>query len=246
MPFKEYQHLEKGLAQGEVIEADDILSSLRSMKSPKEIDQIRRAARIVNLGFDLLGRTPFSNPGELALEAQIDRDMRLEGVEDVRTLFATPDQPKWALRPAADLTLSEGDRIIIYLALSYERYWADGLRTLTFTNGHFVDATPDGFRDLCQKSLTGIKPQMTATQVTQKIASDVRAGGFAPIADYGIGQGVGLALHESPYFDDQDQTVLQAGMCFALRLALNDPQAGAIMGGDTYLLNENGPEKLTV
>lgn len=244
MPVHEFQSLLEGTSRCEVIEADHILNGMRMIKSPKECDQMRRTSRIVAQGFDFITDMPFTSPTERGLDALVDREMRLEGVEDVRLLFGKPKETSWAMRPAEDLRLSDGDTVIIYLALSFERYWAEGIRTYIFKDARFKNPAVENGMALYHQIISEMKPEKKASAYYEEVHSEFKKSSLESISDYGIGQGIGLDLHESPYINSSDQTRMKQGMCFAIRLTMKDKKIGAVMTGDTFILTENGPEKL--
>ena len=245
MPVHEFQALLDGISRCEVIEAVHIFKDMRMIKSPRECDQMRRASRVVARGFDLITDTPFSDPNERLLEVWVDREMRLEGVEDVRLLFGKPMEPSWAMRPAEDLKLSDGDTVIIYLALSLERYWAEGIRTYIFKDARFGIPSVEKGMALYKKVMSEAQPGKKASAYHEYVQSEFKKSHIESIPDYGLGQGIGLDLHESPYLHNSDHTQMKQGMCFAIHLTIKDKKIGAIMNGDTLLLTENGPEILT-
>ena len=65
------------------------------------------------------------------------------------------------------------------------------------------------------------------------------------IPDYGLGNGIGLSLQELPFFEEKDTSRFSKGICFVLRLALQDQERGAMMIGNTICLSESGTEILT-
>ena len=245
MPFLEFQSLMDGVSQCEIIEADDIIRQMRMIKSQKECDQIRRASRMVALGFDFLSKTIVSKPNEKIVEAIIDREMRLEVAEDVRLLFARPMKPQWAMRPAQDSTISEDDRIIVYMALAVERYWAEGIRTFTFKNSCFTKPDANELAKLYETCVGMMKPEKMCSELYKEVLDSIQKSGIGYILDYGFGQGIGLSLQEVPFIDAKDGTQMKEGMCFTMRFAVEDKEVGVVMEGDTFLLAENGPEKLT-
>ncbi len=246
MPVREYQVLMDGIAPCEVIDMDHVLREMRMVKSPKECDQMRRASRIVARGFDFISGAAFPDTNERMIEAMIDREMRLEGVEDVRILIGKPREKQWALRPADDLPVSEGDSVIIYLALSFERYWAEGIRTFSFKDSFFEKPDLGTFAGIFEKGLSGMGPGRTVSQFYKGLLGDADKSGLEPILDYGLGHGIGLGPNEFPVIDDKSPIEMKEGMCFVLRLAAKSKKFGAVMTGDTFLLTQNGPEKLTV
>jgi Xaa-Pro aminopeptidase len=65
------------------------------------------------------------------------------------------------------------------------------------------------------------------------------------IKEYGLGQGIGLSLHESPVITPDEAAAFKPGICFSLRLALRHPELGAVMIGETVHLSPGGFEVLT-
>jgi Xaa-Pro aminopeptidase len=118
MPCREFQAFVDGTGTCDLIGANHILMEMRAVKSPREWDQMRRAARIVALGFRFIEEGFFQNANEKLIDAMIDREMRLEGIEDVRLLFGKPLETSWAMRPSEDLVPKGGDHYIVYLAVS--------------------------------------------------------------------------------------------------------------------------------
>jgi Xaa-Pro aminopeptidase len=246
MPFREFQSLTEKINECEIHEADHLIRQMRMVKSPKERDQVRRASRIVARGLNLLSSTALANANERILEAEIDREMRLEGAEDVRLLIGKPTEPRWAMRPAEDIRVSEGDRIIIYAALAFERYWAEAARTYTFKDSRFVELAIESATGVYERNFSGMKPGKSVSQLHDEVLDNIQQSGFEHIPIYGLGQGIGLSLQEYPIINDKDHTPMDEGMCFTLRLAAKNGETGAIMIGDTFLLSESGPERLTI
>lgn len=60
-----------------------------------------------------------------------------------------------------------------------------------------------------------------------------------------VGHGVGLDINEAPVFTPRSQEVLQVGMTFAFEPKFVVAGVGAVGIENTYLVTENGVEKLT-
>ena len=108
-----------------------------------EILQIRRSSRIVARTFDFITNTSFVDLSENVLEAAARREARLEGAEDFRMMIAKPLEERWAFRPPEERPIRSGDRMIIYLAVEFERYWAEAVRTFTVKDSSFVETQPE-------------------------------------------------------------------------------------------------------
>jgi Xaa-Pro aminopeptidase len=246
MPYREFQLFIEGTKGCEVFDADSIINKMRIKKSQRECDQIRRASRIVNNALNSIPGMVLASRDERTMEAKIDWAARLQGVEDVRVLLARPRQGDWALNPAGDTPIFPGDRVMVYLIASFERYYAEGVRTFVAGNSGFSGINDEKINKLYQQIMAAVKPGKSVSQFYKETMDAIRRNEAKHIPDYGLGNGIGLSLREAPFFNEKDANRFSKGMCFVLRLALQDQERGAIMIGNTICLSESGAEILTI
>jgi Xaa-Pro aminopeptidase len=108
-----------------------------------------------------------------------------------------------------------------------------------------MELAPERAMGVYEKSFSGMKPEKAVSQLYDEVLGNIQQSGFEHIPVYGLGQGIGLSLQESPIINDKDHTRMNEGMCFTMRLAVKNGETGTIMIGDTFLLSERGPERLT-
>jgi Xaa-Pro aminopeptidase len=244
MPYQQLQSLIEALDGCKIVDADHIIDEMRLVKSAKEVDQVHRAARIVSGVFDAAVRTPPPDMKALSFDAALDREARLAGAEDVKQLYARPADADWTLGAIEDITFSPGETVIVYLAVEFERYWAETVRTFDVVPGGFEEVRSDVLDRACEQLLAKLDSGKTVSKFYEEAAAEVEKNSDCYITEYGLGNGVGLWVDESPALSEEDPGTLQAGMCLALRLAIKDKDKGAIMTGCTVHLTENGPEIL--
>lgn len=245
MPYDQFQFFLKSTGSCNIIHADDMIREMRMIKSPREVDQIRRASRIVTRIFDKISHTPFSNNNEKSLEAVMGREAYLEGAEDVRMLIAKSQEKNWTLRPLGDVPLSADDKVILYLAVEFERYWAEGMRTFVLERDSFTEPPVDIFNTLYSQIIQNMKLGERISQFYKETVAEIKATHVDAISDYGLGQGIGLSLQELPLLTEEETNPLREGMCLTLRLAVKDGGKGPMMIGNTIYLSKGGPEVLT-
>ena len=255
MPCREFEVLSEATRGCRIVEADPIVNRMRMIKSGREIDQVRRAARLVARLFDSIARASFPAFNERAVEALIYRLGYLDGAEDVRILIArsagarpqrqSPDEKDETLRPPDDRTISGGDVVVVHLAVEFERYWAEGTRTYRAEGISLAESTPDAVRSLYGRITQGLVPGKTASGFYREAFAKVKRSRIPFVADYGLGGGIGLSGQELPLLSADDGTLLKEGMTLSLRLAVTAPETGLAMLGDTVRLSGNGPEILT-
>ena len=245
MPSYQYRLLSESLPGRKIVDSDRLLNELRMVKSRAEVLQIRRAGRMLSRVFDFITGTPFADPAENVLEAAARREARLDGAEDFRMMILKPSDENGAFRPLEERPIRPGDKIIIYLAVAFERYWAEAVRTITFTDASFRETLPEPVRTLYENILQGTKIGKRTSHLYRDAMAKIAKAKFEEIAGYGMGQGIGLGLKELPLIAREDRTLLADGMCLSLRLGVRDKEPGAAMTGETIFLSKAGPVVLT-
>jgi Xaa-Pro aminopeptidase len=245
MPNHQLQFLVDSLPKCKIVSADPLLNELRMVKSPMEILQIRRSARIVTRTFGFITNTSSLDISEEFLEAGARREARLEGAEDFRMMIAKPLEERWAFRPPEERPLRSGENVIIHISIEFERYWAEGARTFSVRDSSFVETEPEGVKTLYETIVKGMNIGKKMSQFYRETMNLIKKGNFEYIPDYGLGQGIGLSPKELPVIAKEDRNILDKGMCFSLRLGIRDQEMGGIMIGNTIYLSKKGPEVLT-
>jgi len=77
------------------------------------------------------------------------------------------------------------------------------------------------------------------------ITERAQQSGFEMLADYALGNGIGLSLNEQPVVRANSVQKLKEGMCLALRLPVSDKTFGKVMFGSTLIVGKEGVEKIT-
>jgi len=245
MPHYQWQFLSEALNRCNIADADLLLRDMRMTKSERECDQMRRSSRILARTLDMIPDVSCRELDEKMLEAMIHRETRLEGSEDSRILIAKPKENNWAFRPPAERHFMPGDTVIVYLALQFERYWAEGIRTFVATDSSLANISTEEFGNAYEQILDGLRPRKKVSRFCKEAVRKIGKGNFSDVQKYGMGQGIGLSLQEFPRITPEEQASLKEGMCLTLRLGRVDHEKGALMIGNTLLLSKNGPEVLT-
>ena len=245
MPCPQFQSIINALGQCKIVDAQPIINKMRMVKSFREQDQIRRSSRIIQRAFDRVCSSPLSEMNERVLEATLDYIARMEGAEDIRILVARPMESGWTMRPAENRDISDGENVITYVAVAFERYWSEGIRTYAAGPSHFKEKTSEDAAALYEKILQMIKPGVAVSQVYKDALGEMQKSPMEYLPQYGLGQGIGLGPRELPRLTMESQDHFIENMCFTLRLVLKDKENVSLMTGDTILLSKNHRELLT-
>lgn len=245
MPYTQYQALSQALAQCKIVDADFIIIEMRKLKSFRERDQIQRSSRIINRAFEFISNSTLSTMNEKVLEATLDYAARMDGAEDIRILVAKPLESDWAMRPAQDAYIASGERLVTYLAVAFERYWSEGIRTYIADGTSFKESPFEPPKALYGRILGMMKPGISISQFCSGIIEEIEKRSMTYLPRYGLGQGIGLSLHEPPIITEEETHHFEEGMCFTLRLTLKEKKHGDFMIGNTIFLSKGKPEVLT-
>jgi len=245
MPHYQLKSLMDELSGCDIVDADDIIQTMRMVKSSREADQIRRASSIVKRAFDFASGTPFPTMNEMAIEAMLIREARLEGAEDVRVFFGKPQEAPWALRPSQERDIEPGSVLIVYMAVAYERYWSEGIRTFAVDGISFSSPDLADLEALYKVLTECMQSGKAIAQCYEDIMSEIQKAGIDCIEEYGLGRGIGLSPNEWPLLDENAKGNLEEGMCLTFRLSVRDKARGAVMIGNTLYVSQTGVEILT-
>ncbi len=245
MPYDQFRSMRAALKGCRLVDCEQMVRDLRAVKSERECDQIRRASRIVRKGLESLTEMPLQKTSERELEAILDLAARLEGAEDVRIMVANPRQPAWAFRPTENFMPSEAGAIIVSMAVAFERYWAEAIRTYRVDSSSLLYYSGNSIGAVYEKMLGGMRPENGIDHFCRHAHNEIEESRLYSLPVYGLGNGIGLALQEYPLLEGGENAVLKKAMCFAVRLAAKDPEIGSVMIGDTIILSEGGVEVTT-
>ena len=260
----ELEALRVGIPEASLVDCDPLLGEIRMVKSPFEIERIRKAVEITEAGFlaafksaqpgmterDLINIvaatwlehgawTPYSgnNRGYLALQAG-------------RVLQMTPSP--------VDRKIEPGDLIQVDGGPAYRGYTACVYRNATVG----VSPSPEmqdfseGARHVLDATLKAVVPGVTSAQLCAAAENATREIGFekyrrqlthATERDSGIivGHGFGIVLEELPVIRSDDHTILKPGMCGAIQISFGNDRVGYIEWEDDFLVTETGAEILS-
>jgi Xaa-Pro aminopeptidase len=245
MPCDQFQFLRDSLKGSNVLDVDPLLREMRMVKSSREIDQVRRAARILSRAFGVLSGIGFPEVAEKSIEGTLYREVRIEGAEDFRMMIARPIREQWSFRPAGEGTIPAGETVALFLAVEFERYWAEALRTFVVKENTLVALEREDFNARYGRIIDFLRPGITASQFHKEAVTRLRKEKTGYLLDYGLGQGIGLSPREYPVLSKDDKTPLKEGMCLTFRLLVKEEGLGAMMTGNTLLLTKKGPQILT-
>lgn len=244
------QELFAELSGANMVDAADILWLVRSIKSPLEIEKIRRSCDIntesIEKGFNAL------RPGmtEMELYGIIMSEYFRLGAERALPigLRAGEDRYSQGNCPPSYRPIEKGDIILVDGGPVYHGYYSDIIREAVI--GEPTEYQMRMFntaREACYRGIEAIKPGVPINEVCAVVDDFMDASEFAEVNVYKnwCGHSIGVGVHEYPMLDSKTTTLLLPGMVFAIEPYIYEEGVGSLGIEENILVTETGCEVLT-
>jgi len=251
---KSFAELRRGLPDSDFRDAADITDEARALKSEEEIQYLRQAAKITDIGMDaaLASVREGGSDGDVAAEA--NRALLAAGSDlmCINPIIAAAQNSGLAHSTVSGIRLNAGDPVFIELGACIHRYTAPLMRTAVVGAASAeLQELADYSRRTLDALIEAMKPGVRACEVAE---AGRRA--LAPIESriffhyvWGYPVGVGFPpswLEETNFFIQSKNTrELQTGMVFHLPLMLRVLGRYGAGFSETVLVGGHGAEVLT-
>lgn len=225
-----------------------LVAELRQTKDSDEIELMRKAAELTNLGMEKAYEVISPGKREFEVAAEIEYAMRRRGSGGIAfdTAVSSGLRSAFPHGGCSDYEIRDGDLVVVDFGAIYNNYRSDMTRT-------FVAGKPSQKQkkiyDIVQKAqeaaFEATKPKFKAKEVDAMARQVINDAGFGEFFVHGLGHGVGLEIHEPPVLNAGSNDKLVAGNVLTLEPGIYLPNYGGIRIEDTVLVGEGGAEKLT-
>jgi Xaa-Pro aminopeptidase len=242
-------HLRQALSGPSMSNADDLISPLRQIKSPEELEAMTAAARIVDEVMAVIG--PQVRPGvtEAELAAQVNLEMSRRGsrVESFDTGIISTG--RLDQRDAGTRLTTQPIRIGTSVSFDFgavvDGYCSDFGRTI------FVGEPDTEFRRVYElviaaqaAGINAARPAVTAREVDRASRAVIEEGGYGKWFRHRTGHAIGLDVHEYPFISEEDETPLKPGMTFTIEPSIFWPGHLGARIEDVVVCEADGARKL--
>ena len=247
--FAYYQGLQAIFEGYTLSPQSNFMEELRMIKDEKELATIRKACSISDRAFtDVL---EFIKPGqttELQVANFLDFRMREYGASGIsfESIIASGYRSAMPHGVASEKVIQSGETLTMDFGCYYNHYVSDMTRTI-----HIGDTTDEEreIYDIVLRSnqalIDAAKAGMTRRDY-DKVARDVIVeAGYIDYFTHGIGHGIGLDIHEIPYFGNSDETI-EAGMVLTDEPGVYLADKYGVRIEDDIIITENGCELITL
>jgi Xaa-Pro aminopeptidase len=226
--------------------AEAMFARLRQIKTPAEIEILRRLSRIADQSITEAYRSVSAGSTEMDLAAALTRGVYEQGAEYFKLMIvATGERSVFPNVGPTARVLKRGDVCRMEIFPMIGGYHAGVCRTAA------VGAPPPEAEriwkklDECKRLLLDvIRPGARTSDIYKLYLSRLDDLGLPPISF--IGHGIGLHLHEDPYLGPTEDQPLEAGMVLGVEPLIYETGFGfGMQNKDMVLVTESGCELLS-
>ena len=246
------KHFRERFPQVELRDLSPLIWDLRTIKSPAEIELLRRAGRIGAAAHTEMIKATRPGMYEYELSATMNYVCEKQGAQESAygVIISSGENHPYVHYNRHDRQLKDGDFIVVDAGPDLDYYDID-ITTSFPANGKFTPRQREVYEAALavhEANLKVYRPGLTVEQCRKEVEEILKGRGFDLNKDYfkrmrgGFGHYVGMATHDV----GGGPQVLKAGMVFA-----NEPYMywpGENLGvrvEDTVLITETGCENLT-
>ena len=247
--YSYFKMLENVFSAYELVPMTGFIENLRMIKDEHEIATIRKACQISDQAF--LDVLDFIKPGEtteLAVMNFLDARMRQLGASGASFDFIIASSYRSAMPHgvASDKVIQKGETLTMDFGCYYNHYVSDMTRTIhvgqvTDEEREIYDIVLRSNQALIEAAKAGLS-RIDFDRIPRQIINDA---GYGPYFSHGIGHGMGLDIHEIPYFGKSEE-LIEAGMVLTDEPGIYLDGKYGVRIEDDLLITEKGCEVLTL
>ena len=247
--YSYFKMLENVFSAYELVPMTGFIENLRMIKDEHEIATIRKACQISDQAF--LDVLDFIKPGEtteLAVMNFLDARMRQLGASGASFDFIIASGYRSAMPHgvASDKVIQKGETLTMDFGCYYNHYVSDMTRTIhvgqvTDEEREIYDIVLRSNQALIEAAKAGLS-RIDFDRIPRQIINDA---GYGPYFSHGIGHGMGMDIHEIPYFGKSEE-LIEAGMVLTDEPGIYLDGKYGVRIEDDLLITEKGCEVLTL
>ena len=236
------------LPDAELVDVSKQIREARLIKSPDELENLRRSCAIASAVAEELPRKlkPGMAENEVAAEIQYLSLRRGASGMAFETIVASGPRSAEPHYFGGDRRLGRGEFLLVDFGTTYRRYCSDITRTWVL--GEASEEQKRMHRAVVamqQAALELAGPGVPVKSVHTRVMEVLDQMGFAGRMPHSTGHSLGLAAHDGGRLSDKEDLILQEGMVFTVEPGVYLPGYGGVRIEDDVCIGPEGAELLT-
>lgn len=226
---------------------DNLIESLREIKTPQEIQLIRKALQIHGEAYKYIQKALKPGVTERAILAKLENFVRERKVGfSFSPIIASGSNSAFPHARVSDRKFGKNDIILVDIGIDVNDYKSD------LTRMFFLGKIPNLFkkteaivRTAQQKAIKKIRAGVAASAVDYEARNYLAKNKLAKYFGHSLGHGVGVEIHENPRLSENSTAILKENMVVTVEPAVYLPHRFGIRIEDMVLVTQNGCEVLS-
>ena len=223
---------------------DTLAAHIARIRSPEEIEWLRKATWIAERGYERLLERARPGVREFELAGDIYTFMKDLGAED-NFLLMSASQHNLAVRAAGRRILQEGDIILGEITPCYNSQFVQICRTTVIgPASEALHKTYGILQDAMQRGMEAAVPGATVGEACQAMNDVFARAGYGdycrPPYMRVRGHGLGVTTDRPGDLTDSSDAVFEEGMVFVMHPNQYIPETGYLMCGEPVVISHNG------
>ena len=248
LSVREFEKLKQALPEAGFKDFSPSLWKLRYIKDAAEVDAIRNAVNIAEIGIRTALEVVATSKSEAEASLEIESAMRGAGGQQrgIRAAVLSGTHAHLPFTEPSASRISGIDLVVLDITVSHSGYFGEVARTI------HLGKPSDKQRKLFEYVINAtrqlekrLKPEAQIKDVAEKTLKKLGKSFPPDTIIQPIGNSIGLDLYEPPYIVPEIQQSLREGMVFSLHPTGFAPGVGTVKIADLALITEGGCEILT-
>ena len=225
-----------------------LVESMRSVKDESEIALIKQACEIsANAFTDIIGSVR-AGQTEKSIRNNLEQRMRELGADDIAFASIVATGPNSAIphHEPTDQQVMSGDLLKIDFGAKVDGYHADCTRTVVI--GQASSWQIELHAAVTEAQAAGrniIRSDIEFSDVESAVNLALTNSGYRDCFTHGLGHGVGLAIHEDPFFGRVEAAKIMPNTVITIEPGAYLKDKGGVRVEDTIVVNSDGHLNLT-
>ncbi|OLS30975.1 MAG: Xaa-Pro dipeptidase [Candidatus Thorarchaeota archaeon AB_25] len=248
LSVREFEKLKQALPEAGFKDFSPSLWKLRYIKDAAEIDAIRKAVNIGEIGVRTALEIVATGKSEEEVSLEIESAMRGVGGQQrgIRAAVLSGAQAHLPFAEPGASRISGDQLVVLDIIVSHSGYFGEVARTIHLgkpsdKQRKLFEYVSNAVRLLDKR----LKPEAQIKDVAGKTLKKVGKSFPPDTIVQPLGNSIGLDLYEPPYIVPDVQQSLRAGMVFSIHPTGFAAGVGAVKIADVFLITEDGCENLT-
>ncbi len=232
---------------------EDLIEKLREIKTKEEVEKIRKACLLSDLGFSFILKHIKENVTEQELAKKLEIFLKSKHADiSFNPIIAFGKNSAVPHHLSSKTKLKKGNIVLIDIGAKAENYCSDMTRTVFFGSPTtkfkrmyktVLDAQNKAI-EFINSQLSMVNSQLLARDVDKTARNYIIERGF-PSIPHSLGHGIGIDVHEKPSLSPKSKNILRSSMIFSIEPGIYLNGYGGIRIEDLYLLTDKRLEKIT-